>query len=616
MRVPPFRIAKVVVLCVALSGTVSAQSGGLLGILPILGELPLIGPLISKLPIVGGLLSTDLLGLVLSGEDQPVRAIIRGDVAAIQTAVTRDGLRVLRVLSGFVVVEGTPTQLQALQGIPGILAITRDALVKPMMSVSLKAMATAEARAGSGGLLNLGLIGATPAISGKGIGVAVIDSGIAPHAALSGKVIASVNYATGETTTTDGFGHGTHIAGIITGTSTYGPTPLFKTGVAPGAHLVNVRVLNRQGVGYTSDVIAGIQWVKANKTKYAIRVINLSLGHPIAEPCFFDPLCLAAEDAVASGLVVVASAGNNGKDAEGRPVLGSISTPGNAPSVITVGALNTWNTSSLSDDTVTTYSSRGPTRYDMLLKPDVVAPGNKIVSLEAAGSYLATTYPSLRVAGSGTNAFRQMSGTSMAAAMVSGGAALLLESSPYMTVRQLKVALQVTAKPMVEEGLIAAGTGSVNLYAARKFAAPQQFLGLLPTTSISGELVSGGGLTYLSTGARVDMFNAGFAGLRVFGLIDVRKQPYASRTSTTGPSQIIWGEHSTWSYDQQIIWGEQILSPAGQQIIWGEQVFNPSGQQIIWGEQFYSPSGQQIIWGETDTTSGNQIIWGETKPPQ
>ena len=616
MRVPPFRIVKVVVLCFALSGTASAQTGGLLGILPILGELPIIGPLISKLPIVGGLLSTDLLGLLESGNDQPVRAIIRGDVNAIQTAAARDGIRVLRVLSGYVVVEATPAQLQALQGLPGIDAISRDALVTPMMSVSLKAMATAEARAGSGGLLGLGLIGATPSISGKGIGVAVIDSGIATHKALSGKVVANVNFATGETSATDGFGHGTHIAGIIAGVSTYGPTTQFKTGVAPDAHLVNVRVLNREGVGYTSDVIAGIQWVKTNKTRYGIRVINLSLGHPIVEPCFFDPLCLAAEDAVQSGLVVVASAGNGGKDAEGRPVLGNISTPGNAPGVITVGALNTWNTTSLSDDTVTTYSSRGPTRYDMLLKPDVVAPGNKIVSLEAYGSYLAKTYPALHVAGSGTNAFRQMSGTSMAAAMVSGGAALLLESSPTLTVRQLKVALQVTAKPMVEEGLIAAGTGSVNLYAARKFAAPQELLGLIPTTTISGQLVSGGGLTYLATGAKLDMSNAGLAGLRVFGLIDVRKQPYASRYSTTGASQIIWGEHSTWTFDQQIIWGEHILSTAGQQIIWGEQVFNPSGQQIIWGEQFYSPSGQQIIWGEADTTSGNQIIWGENVRPQ
>jgi serine protease AprX len=245
------------------------------------------------------------------------------------------------------------------------------------------------------------------------------------------------------------------------------------------------------------------------------------------------------------------------------------------------------------------------------VKPDVVAPGNKIVSLEAYGSYLAKTHPSLRVAGSGTNAFRQMSGTSMAAAMVSGGAALLLESSPSLTVRQLKVALQVTAAPKVSEGLVAAGTGSVNLYAARKFAAPQELLGLIPTTTISGQLVSGSGLTYLATGAKLDMSNAGYAGLRVFGLVDVRKQPYASRTSTTGPSQIIWGDMSTWTYDQQIIWGDYILNTAGYQIIWGDQIFNPSGQQIIWGDQIYNPGGQQIIWGDADYSNANQIIWGD-----
>ena len=212
----------------------------------------------------------------------------------------------------------------------------------------------------------------------------------------------------------------------------------------------------------------------------------------------------------------------------------------------------------------------------MLMKPDVVAPGNKIVSLKAAGLYLATTYPALRVAGSGTNAFRQMSGTSMSAAMVSGGAALLLESSPTLTVRQVKVALQVTALPKASEGLVAAGTGSVNLYAARKFAAPPELLGLLPTSTISGELVSGGGLTYLATGAKLDMSNAGYAGLRVFGLIDIRKQPWwLSRTSTTGPSQIVWGDHSTWTYDQQIVWGDQLMNARRLPDRLGDQIYNP-----------------------------------------
>jgi serine protease AprX len=479
-----------------------------------------------------------------------------------------------------------------------------------MMSVSDRAMAADQARAGSSGLL--GALLGNPAVNGKGIGVAVVDSGIATnHSALAGKVVASVNYATGETSTSDAFGHGTHIAGIIAGSISYGPTSLYKNGIAPGAHLVNVRVLNREGVGYTSDVIAGIQWVLDNRVKYSIRVMNLSLGHPIQAPCAFDPLCLAAEDAAAKGLVVVASAGNSGKDAQGRPVLGSVSTPGNAPGVITVGALNTWNTVRRDDDTVATYSSRGPTRYDMILKPDVVAPGNKIVSLEAAGSYLARTYPSLHVAGSGANSYSMMSGTSMAAAMVSGGAALLLQSTPNLTPRHVKVALQVSAEFMPEAGLVAGGTGSVNLNAARQMASGGGLLGIL-SSLIGGKTVTGSGFAYLKPGARLDQSGSGLT--RVFGLIDQRRPGWGSRYSTTTPSQIIWGETNWWTADQQIIWGEQVFSPAGQQIIWGEQVYNPTGQQIIWGEQVYNPAGQQIIWGENDYSNANQIIWGESVP--
>ena len=601
------RLTKLIVVVLLLSPTAVGAQSGLLGSL--LGNLPIIGPLVNNLllPLVGNLLSTDLLQLVVSGDDRPVRAIVRGDVNAIQAAAARDGIPVLRVLSGLVVVEAKPSALDALQNVAGVLSISLDNLVRPTMTVSDRAMAADQARAGSGGLL--GALLGTPAVNGKGIGVAVVDSGIATHSALAGKVVASVNYATGESTTTDAYGHGTHIAGIIAGSVSYGPTSLYKNGVAPGAHLVNVRVLNRAGVGYTSDVIAGIQWVLANRTKYSIRVMNLSLGHPIQQPCAFDPLCLAAEDAAARGLVVVASAGNSGKDADGRPVLGSVSTPGNAPAVITVGALNTWNTVSRGDDTVASYSSRGPTRYDMGLKPDVVAPGNKIVSLEAAGSYLSTQYPSLHVAGSGTNAYSMMSGTSMAAAMVSGGAALLLQSTPSLTPRHVKVALQVTAELMPGAGLVAGGTGSVNLHAARKVASGNDsLLGVLSALLVGGTPVTGSGFAYLHPGARLDQSGGA---PRVFGLIDARRPGWASRYSYTTPAQIIWGDVNMWTADQQIIWGDHIFNPAGQQIIWGDQIYNPTGQQIIWGDQVYDPSGQQIIWGDHDTTGANQIIWGD-----
>jgi serine protease AprX len=619
---PRVLVVKVLAICLCLSVTAGGQSiGGLLG------NLPIVGPLVANLPILGGLLgsllSSDLLGLLSSGDDRPVRAIVRGDVAAIQTAAARDGLPVLKVLDGLVVLIASPSALQALLSVAGVEAISLDVLVSPTMSVSDKAMAADQARAATSGLL-LGLLG-SPAVSGKGIGVAVVDSGIAAHARLTGKVTAAVNFASGETDANDAFGHGTHIAGIIAGAaSSTNPTSLYKSGVAPGAHLVNVRVLSRTGVGYTSDVIAGIQWVVANRTKYSIRVMNLSLGHPIVAPCALDPLCLAAESAAAAGLVVVASAGNSGQDSAGRTVLGSVSTPGNAPGAITVGALNTSNTVSRDDDTITTYSSRGPTRYDMGMKPDVVAPGNKIVSLKAAGSYLAATHPALHVAGSGTNAYMTMSGTSMSAAMVSGGAALLLESTPTMTARHVKVTLQLTASSMTGEGLTAAGTGSVNLHAARKLGtlSLSTLLGSLPTTTIAGRTVRSSGLAFVATGAKLDQA-AGYAGLRVFGVVDARQSLLGlglpSRLATTAPAQIIWGSTSMWTADQQIIWGSQLLNTGSQQIIWGSEIYNPSGQQIIWGSEIYNASGQQIIWGSSDDqiiwgSTDDQIIWGSTKP--
>src|SRR5262249_19778604 len=153
------------------------------------------------------------------------------------------------------------------------------------------------------------------------------------------------------------FGHGTHVAGIIAGANTK-TTPLFTGGIAPGANLINVRVLGDDGSGYTSDVLAGIDWVIANKAKYNIRVMNLSLGHAVMEPCATDPLCQAVGRAYAAGIVVVAAAGNYGTAPDGRMILGGIVSPGNSPFAITVGAINTMATVDRSDDAVTSYSSR------------------------------------------------------------------------------------------------------------------------------------------------------------------------------------------------------------------------------------------------------------------
>ena len=158
--------------------------------------------------------------------------------------------------------------------------------------------------------------------------------------------------------------------------------------MAPGAWLVNLKVLGADGSGSTADAIAAIDWTIANQRTYNIRIINLSLGHPVYESYLDDPLVRATQRAADAGILVVAAVGNRGKTADGRPAVGFVDSPGNGPSVLTVGAVNTRGTAGRSDDVMATYSSRGPTPFDGVLKPELVAPGNKIVAASAAGSYL------------------------------------------------------------------------------------------------------------------------------------------------------------------------------------------------------------------------------------
>src|SRR5207253_3927901 len=177
---------------------------------------------------------------------------------------------------------------------------------------------------------------------------------------------------------------------------------------APGTTIINLRVLNSQGVGTISALLNAMNWILTpadpalpvstlnplNKDKYNIRVVNMSLGAPAVSSYKNDPVCRASRALVDAGIVVVAAAGNNGKDANGNKIYGQIHSPGNEPSVITVGAANTFGTDSHADDGVATYSSRGPTRsystdtkgvrhYDNLLKPDLIAPGNKLIYAES-----------------------------------------------------------------------------------------------------------------------------------------------------------------------------------------------------------------------------------------
>ena len=305
---------------------------------------------------------------------------------------------------------------------------------------------------------------------------------------------------------------------------------------------------------------------------------------------------------MAKGLVVVASAGNTGKDAEGRTVLGSVSTPGNAPGVITVGALNTWNTVSRDDDTVTTYSSRGPTRYDMMLKPDVVAPGNKIVSLEAAGL---VSRDDLSVAARrGQRHQRLFDDERHQHGRGDGqrrrGAVAAVDAEPDAAAGEGGAAGHrgVHARSGLGRGR---HRQRQSLRGAQVSSGNDGLLGVLSTLLIGGQPVTGSGFAYLKPGARLDQ-SSRRTGARVRPDRRRASRAGAAALSTTTPSQIIWGDTNMWTADQQIIWGDQIFNPAGQQIIWGDQVYNPSGQQIIWGDQIYNPSGQQIIWGDPITT--------------
>ena len=247
-------------------------------------------------------------------------------------------------------------------------------------------------------------------LSGAGVVVAVIDTGIdTRHSALKDRIVFTKDFTGGDGL--DRFGHGTHVAGLIAGAAGQTADTSSYSGIAPGARLVNLRALGDDGSGTVSTVVDAIDWAVDHQRDLRIRVINLSLGAPVLQPYRDDPLCEAVERAVAAGMIVVTAAGNQGRTADGKTVLGSITSPGNSPYTITVGALDTHGTSQRSDDTVAAFSSRGPTRYDLIIKPDLAAPGVHVVSTEAADSYLARTYADRHVAGSGSNGYLSLSGT-------------------------------------------------------------------------------------------------------------------------------------------------------------------------------------------------------------
>lgn len=285
--------------------------------------------------------------------------------------------------------------------------------------------------------------------AGKGVGIAVLDTGIYNHPDLRERIIGFKDFIKNLEYTYDDNGHGTHVAGCAAGNGSMSGNHF--RGSAPSANLIGVKVLNKLGIGSLSMVIQGIQWCIYNKENFNIRIINLSLGIEASQSYSNDPVCLAAEKAWESGIVVCAAAGNSGPDPR------TIASPGHSPVIITVGAINDNNTVYPEDDVVASFSSRGPT-IEELLKPDVVAPGVNIVSLRAPGSFIDKKNKETRVDGWHTS----LSGTSMATPVCAGLIAQLLEKNEILTPDQVKSLLKDTAKKLVGFSENEQGMGIIN----------------------------------------------------------------------------------------------------------------------------------------------------------
>jgi serine protease AprX len=424
---------------------------------------------------------------------------------------------------------------------------------------------------------------------GAGVGVAVIDSGITPYhhdltyQGSSNKVrvvgqqrmTAFVDFVNNGAVAYDDNGHGTHVAGIIAGNGydSHGA----RAGIAPAAHLVSLKVLDQHGAGYVSDVIAAFEWAVANRLAHNIRVINLSVGARVTESYETDPLTLAAKRAVDAGIVVVTAAGNLGKNRNGKPLYGSITAPGNAPWVLTVGASSTQGTVQRWDDVVAAYSSRGPTAIDFEAKPDIVAPGSGIVSITDPTSEFYRTKTPYLLNGTrnvGYKPYLSLSGTSMASPVVAGTVALMIQANPRLTPNLVKGILQ-----------------------------------------------------YTSQRYNYDALTQGAGFLNAHGAVELARYFYRARVGDRYPN--------SWQWSKRIIWGSRqlkggVLKPngsawklntvwgtadEGENIVWGTL---DSGENIVWGTLDALENivwgtldeGENIVWGTLDGGDGENIVWG------
>jgi serine protease AprX len=446
-------------------------------------------------------------------------------------------------------------------------------------------------------------------LTGAGVGVAVIDSGIATfhddftdpryaqrsHPYGNQRVAYFKDFVNGSPLPYDDNGHGTHVSGIIAGNGYDSQGE--KSGMAPDASIISLKVLDANGQGSVSNVINALNWVAVNARALNIRVVNLSVGAAVLESYDTDPLTIAAKALVDRGIIVVCAAGNFGTDANGHKLWGAITAPGNAPWVITVGASSSQGTLTRRDDTMADFSSHGPTAINFAAKPDIVASGVGTISTIAAGSTLFSWLPNLRVLGAFPTAsapYLALSGTSQAAPVVSGTIALMLQANPNLTPNLVKAILQYTAETRPGYNALEEGAGFLNSFGAVRLAhfyASARRGTRVPTERIWSRTINWG--NHRIHGGFI-LPNANAWGVGV---------PWgAAMTMGSAGDNIVWG---TQTDGDNIVWG----TTSGDNIVWGTY----DGDNIVWG----TSNGDNIVWGTTDdgrvrksSTDGDNIVWG------
>ncbi len=381
-------------------------------------------------------------------------------------------------------------------------------------------------------------------LTGKGIDVAIIDTGVNPVQGLDspGKVIDGPDLSFDSPNTSrryrDYYGHGTHLAGIVAANdapsaypSDYANHPERLTGIAPDARIVNMKVGDSNGVADVTQVIAALTWLTQHRSDpgFNIRVVVLAYGTDSVQSYKSSPLALAVEQAWKSGLVVLTAAGNRGATSAG------LDMPASDPFAIAVGASDTRNTFDITDDNVPTFSSYGRSTTDRA--PDVVAPGVSIPSLRVVGSVLDQRY--CATACLGTRFFKG-TGTSQSTAIVAGVVAILLQQRPNLTPDQVKVLLK-RAVPLAGVVGLNQGAGRVDLDAILDFASPANVAQTFQASSGSGPVDE-------SRGTMRPMLN----GQALTGNIDIFGRPYSSALMATqmlAKSSWVGGSWngSTWS---------------------------------------------------------------------